>query len=284
MNKKLFTIVVATMALVLLGIGGSSCTSSSADKQGWQLAIQSYTFHRFTLIEAFEKTQELGVKYIEVYPGHKLGGKWGDQVFGFQLDVQTRKEIKELAASKGVKIVATGVFTTDNPDDWEKELVFAKEMGMEFVTCEPALKDWDVVESLVKKYGIKVSVHNHPQPSNYWNPDLLLRAINGRDKRIGACPDVGHWRREGLDQLDCLKQLDGRIISLHFKDIAEKKAGEAEQHDVIWGKGILDVKAMLQELKRQKFKGFISIEYEYNWDNSVPDIKECIRYYNNVTL
>jgi sugar phosphate isomerase/epimerase len=145
------------------------------------------------------------------------------------------------------------------------------------------LKDWDLIETLVKKYKIKISVHNHPQPSEYWKPERLLNAINGRDKRIGACPDVGHWRREGLDQQDCLKQLDGRIISLHFKDIAEKKTGEAEQHDVIWGKGILHVKAMLQELKRQKFKGVISIEYEYNWDNSVPDIKECINYYNEAT-
>ena len=87
-------------------------------------------------------------------------------------------------------------------------------------------------------------------------------------------------REEGLNQIDCLKQLKGRIISLHFKDIAPKKAGENEQHDVIWGTGILDVKGMLKELKSQNFKGVFSIEYEYNWENSVPDIKECIQYFN----
>lgn len=283
MDKKLFTIV-AVMACMFLGLSNQVQASSKAEQKGWRLAIQSYTFHRFTVVEALEKTQELGVKYIEIYPGHKLGGKWGDRTFGFELDEATRKELKALAASKGIKIIATGVFTTNNSDDWEKQFAFAKDMGMEFITCEPALKDWDLIETLVKKYKIKISVHNHPQPSDYWKPELLLSAIDGRDKRIGACPDVGHWRREGLDQLECLKKLDGRIISLHFKDIADKKAGEAEQHDVIWGKGILNVKAMLQELKRQKFKGVISIEYEYNWDNSVPDIKECIQYYNELDL
>jgi len=39
----------------------------------------------------------------------------------------------------------------------------------------------------------------------------------------------------------------------------------------------------LKELKAQGFKGVFSIEYEYNWDNSVPDIKECIIYFNKVT-
>ncbi|MDR2917957.1 MAG: sugar phosphate isomerase/epimerase [Tannerella sp.] len=254
---------------------------TKAEQNGWRLGMQSYSFHRFSLVEALDKTQELGLKYIEVYPGHKLGGKWGDQMFGFDLDDQTRKELKELATSKGIKIIGTGVFVTDKPDDWEKMFAFAREM--EFITCEPALKDWDLVEGLAKMNNIKVSVHNHPKPSDYWKPEFLLKEISNRSNLIGSCSDVGHWRREGLDQIACLKELQGRIISLHFKDIAEKIEGEAEQHDVIWGTGILDVKEMLKELKRQNFKGVFSIEYEYNWDNSVPDIKKCIEYFNGVT-
>lgn len=254
-----------------------------AEQNGWRLAIQSFSFHRFTLPEALDKTKELGIKYIEVYPGHKLGADFGDQVFGFDMNDETRKKVKELAASKDIKIIATGVYVTDDPENWEKMFAFAKDMEMEFVTCEPALKDWDLVENLSKQYGIKVSVHNHPQPSDYWNPDLLLAAIGTRSKDIGSCADVGHWRREGLDQVECLKKLNRRLVSLHFKDIAEKVEGEKEQHDVIWGKGILDVKQMLITLKDQNFKGVFSIEYEYNWDNSVPDIQKCIEYYDNVT-
>lgn len=256
---------------------------TKAEQNGWRLAIQSYSFNRFPLTEALDKTKELGVKYIEVYPGHKLGEEWGDKVFGFDMDAQTRQQIKDLAASNGIKIIATGVFVTDNSADWKKMFAFAKDMDMEFITCEPALKDWDLVENLSKQYGIKVSVHNHPQPSDYWSPDLLLAAIGTRIKDIGSCSDVGHWKREGLDQIECLKKLNGRIISLHFKDIAEKEEGETEQHDVIWGRGILDVKQMLITLKEQNFKGVFSIEYEYNWDNSLPDIRQCIDYYNNIT-
>ena len=107
-----------------------------ADK-GWKLGMQSDTFHKFPLVDALDKTQELGLEYIEVYPGHRLGGKWGDQVFGFDFDKQTQKELKELAASKWPKIIATGVFTTDNPADWHKLIQFALDMDMGFIGWVP---------------------------------------------------------------------------------------------------------------------------------------------------
>ncbi len=294
------TLKLTTITLLLVSIMGFTSCKAGTNKQqnadadtdttlkgikkaednGIKLAIQSYSFHRFSVIEALEKTQELGINYIEIYPGHRLGGDWGDQAFGFDMDEETRKGIKDLAKSKDIQIIGTGVFVTENEDDWKKMFAFAKDMGMELITCEPLLKDWDLVESLSKEYGIKVAVHNHPQPSDYWNPDLLLEAISTRSKDIGSCADVGHWRREGLDQIASLKKMKGRLISLHFKDIAEKEEGATEQHDVIWGTGILNVKGMLKELKEQQFKGYLSIEYEYNWDNSVPDIKECLKYYD----
>lgn len=280
MKKLIFNILLA-LACGLLTISAQAQTK--AEKNGWRLGVQSYSFHLFPLVEALDKTQELGLKYIEIYPGHKLGGKWGNLVFDFNLDNQIQKELKEMAASKGIKIIGTGVYVAEKSSDWEKMFRFAKAMEMEFITCEPALSDWDLVEKLSKQYDIKISVHNHPQPSDYWKPENLLEAISHRNHSLGSCADVGHWRREGLNQIDCLKKLNGRIISLHIKDIVAPKIGEKEQHDVVWGTGILDVKGMLKELKKQNFKGIFSIEYEYNWENSVPDIKKCIRYFNKVT-
>ena len=39
-----------------------------------------------------------------------------------------------------------------------------------------------------------------------------------------------------------------------------------------------DVPGILEELHRQGFTGNISIEYEYNWENSVPDVAQCIGF------
>jgi len=47
---------------------------------------------------------------------------------------------------------------------------------------------------------------------------------------------------------------------------------------VPYGTGVCDMKGVLDELKAQKFAGNISIEYEYNWDNSVPEVAQCIDF------
>lgn len=263
--KKIFFALVACLAL---------CACSQKDD--WKIAMQSYTFHNFTLLETFDKCQELGIKYIEVYPGHRIGGKWGNEVFSPTIDAAAQEELRQLAADKGLKMVAIGVFTSDNPEEWEQLFSFAKAMDMEYVTCEPPLELWDKIEALAEEYQMPVAVHNHPQPSTYWNPDNLLKAIDGRSKLLGSCADVGHWNRQGLDHLECLRKLDGRLVSFHFKDIIAKPEDGSEQHDCIWGEGILDVPAMLSILREQKFQGYLAIEYEYNWDNSVPDIKQCL--------
>ncbi len=253
-----------------------------AEKAGWRLAVQSYTFHKFTLMEALDKTQQLGVKYIEVYPGHRIGGRWGDQVFGPQLTSDDRRELRAEAARRGIRIVGTGVFTSDKREDWEQMFQLAHEMRMDYITCEPPMDMWDYIEALSDKYKMKVAVHNHPKPSEYWNPQRLLDAVKGRSSRLGSCADVGHWNREGMDPIDCLERLRGRVISLHFKDIMPKEDEGGTQTDTIWGEGCLGVRDMLLELKDQKFRGYLAIEYETNWDNSVPDIQRCIEYYNKV--
>ena len=74
MSNKHMKKILLLMAL-LVATAPLSAKRTRAEQIGWRLAIQSYTFHKFSLMEALDKTQTLGVKYIEVYPGHKLGGQ-----------------------------------------------------------------------------------------------------------------------------------------------------------------------------------------------------------------
>lgn len=271
-------------AVLLLTSISAGCVSgraqTKAEKKGWHLTMQSYTFHLFSVMESLDKTHELGIKFIEIYPGQKLGNEFGEETFGYQLNEDQRRKIKEAASARNIKIISSGVWTAQR-EGWEKIFAFAKNMGMEFITAEPTHEDWDLVENLAKKYGIKVAVHNHPNENSYWKPQILLNDIQKRSKLLGACADVGHYKRMNLDPILCLKQLEGRIFSLHFKDIAPQGNDQALE-DVVWGKGILNVKGMLEELKRQNFKGYFTIEYEAAWENNLPQIKESIEYFNQV--
>ena len=126
---------------------------------------------------------------------------------------------------------------------------------------------------------VKVAFHEHGgSMSNpkykVWHPLYILGVVESRDKRVGACADLGHWCTSNLKPVECLRILDGRIVSVHLKD--KEKFGEAEVVTV--GTGVVDVKACLEELKRQNFDGHISIEHENHWKDNVSHVKAAIDF------
>ena len=193
----------------------------NAQKLGWRLGMQAWSFNKFTFCEAVDKTACLGLRCIEAFPGQKFSKEQPEGV-NEQSSPELRKAIKQKLADAGVKLVNYGVcgLSTD-VDKSRKIFEFAKDMGIETIVSEPAEDAFDTVEKLCDEFEINVAIHNHPKPSFYWSPDTVLRVCKGRSKRIGACCDTGHWPRSGLNPIDCLKKLKGRIISFHFKDLNE---------------------------------------------------------------
>lgn len=245
---------------------------------GWRLGVQAWTFNRFTLYEAVDKTASLGLDWIEAYPGQPLSREKPTVNFDDNMSAEIRLQVKDKLNDAGVRLVSYGVVSLPNDEaNCRRVFEFAKDMGIEILTAEPPAEALDLIETLCKEYNIKVAIHNHPKPSAYWNPDKILELCKDRSGLIGACADTGHWVRSGLEPVEALKKLDGRIISLHFKDIS---GTDKDKHDVIWGTGKAKVKEILAELHRQDFKGLFAIEYEYNWENSVPDIRRCVEYFN----
>lgn len=270
--------------LAALATGFFSCNSPSSNSSqpltredlGWKLGTQAYTFRKFTFFEAVDKTKELGLHYIEAYPGQQIGGELTG-VMNYDIDSSTRQKIKDYLKKQDVALMAFGVVVPKTPAGWDSLFAFAKDMGISNIVSEPAPERLPEISQLCDQYKINVAIHDHPKPSHYWSPDTLLAAINGLSNRIGSCADVGHWVRSGLNAVECLKKLEGRIIELHFKDISSK-APEAE--DTIWGTGAMDIPGMLQELQRQHFKGLFSIEYESDPEDNMGQIKKGIQYFD----
>lgn len=252
---------------------------SGAEKLGWKIGSQAYTFRLFTLEETLDKLNELDLTHVEMYGGQKIGAGI-DGVTDFRMSVEKRQQIKDLLKSKGITPVAFGVTKGHNEADWRQLFEFAKDLGIGIITSEPEYKDLDLVEALCVEYNIKVAIHNHPIPSKYWHPDIAMNLLEGRSRKIGVCADIGHWVRSGLDPVESLKKVEGRLISFHFKDLTEY--GVRSAHDMPWGTGVSNISGVMHEMKRQGFKGPVSAEYEHNWENSVPDVRESIRYFNRV--
>jgi sugar phosphate isomerase/epimerase len=212
-----------------------------------------------------------------------------------KLSDKDAEAIKKAMAAKGLKLVNIGIVQLP-PDEAESRKVFefAKKMGTDTLVAEPVPEALDTVEKLCKEYNMKVAIHDHPRPSRYWNPDTVAEAIKGRTPLMGACADTGHWLRSGLDPVECLKKLEGRVICLHFKDLVpeepkaqdnaaatgkKKKSQARAMHDVPWGTGVGNIEGQMAELKRQHFHGAYCVEYEYHWENSMPEIAECVKFW-----
>src|SRR5271168_1908025 len=71
--KKLFICALG----ILLATGAwaqAKLDTTSADKLGWQLAIHSYTFQKFSIFDAIDMANALGVKYMSVSGSVILNG------------------------------------------------------------------------------------------------------------------------------------------------------------------------------------------------------------------
>ena len=291
--KKLSLLTVAVLVGTCVLAQDTAEVADPAAKLGWQLAIHAYTFRKFSVFECIDKTAALGLKCMSLSGNVSLDGS--NMVPTVKLSDKDAAAILKAMAAKGLKLVNIGIVQLP-PDEAESRKVFefAKKMGTDTLVAEPVPEALDTVEKLCKEYNIKVAIHDHPRPSRYWNPDTVAEAIKGRTPLMGACADTGHWLRSGLDPVECLKKLEGRVICLHFKDLVpeetkaqnkapatgKKKSESKQMHDVPWGTGVGNIKAQMAELKRQHFHGAFCVEYEYHWENSVPEIAECVKFFN----
>lgn len=279
MNRyKIFLGFLLIMSLCRVS-GQNQYNASGAEKLGWRLASQAYTFKKFNFVETLEMLNRLDIQYIEMYRKQEIGGGYKG-ITHYNMNAKTRTHIKELLARHNIKVVNFGVVHAADETEWRQIFDFAKALGIETLTAEPDSGHLDMMEALAEEYQINVALHNHPVPSYYWHPEIVKRHLDGRSKRLGVCADIGHWTRSGIDPVQALKILKGRIITCHIKDL--NAFGITEAHDLPWGTGVSNISGVLHELRQQNFKGVFTIEYEYNWENSSPEIQESIHYFNRV--
>lgn len=279
--------IILLPLLIVAAIAGLVPLASSAEPipnecktGGFALGCQAWTFKEYSVMEAIDKTAAAGGKVMKFYPGQKFSPDQPDLKWDHNATDDMIAQVKARLAQDGIRAVNYGVVSIPQDEAGARKVFeFAKKLGLYGITTE-SVESIDTIEKLVKEYDICVGFHDHPrQPNNpsyrMWAPNYILSVVKDRDPRIGSTADVGHWVRSGLNPVECLKILDGRIISVHLKDLNEKSP---DAHDVPDGTGVSNIPAILAELKRQNFAGNVSIEYEYNWKDSVIDVAQSIGY------
>jgi len=248
------------------------------------VAVQCWTFRKFSFQEALPRIKALGIDFVQAYPGQMLSPEKPGVKFDHNLSDENIQWVKKILGQLGLQLVSYGVVGFDNTEkDMRRVFDFAKELGIWTIVTEPEFDDFDLLEQIVQEYGINIAIHNHPFPNKYARPEEVLKRIEGRDARIGACVDTGHWMRSGIEPLEGLKMLRGRIIDVHLKDL--DAFGKVEAEDVPFGLGKAKVEDLLRELTAQNYRGYITVEYEKEADafDPSPPIKKGLAYVKSVT-
>jgi sugar phosphate isomerase/epimerase len=269
--------ILTLLTVALCGTVNAEPIPEAYRQNGWFIGAQAWTFREFTTFEAIAKTKEAGGKIIEIYPGQTL--KPGSDVKVHH--TMPEEAIVELLAEcerQGLRCVNYGVVGANDAAEVKTIMAFAKRLGLYAISTESAelVAAW---EAAAIENDVKVAFHQHGGTMSnpkykVWHPLYIRGLVEGRDERLGASADIGHWRTSHLDSVECLRILEGRIISVHFKD--KEKDGNAPVVTV--GTGVVNVAACLEELKRQNFDGHLSVEHENHWNDNVSHVKAAIDF------
>ena len=248
------------------------------------LSVQCYTFRKFSFFETLDKIKELGIKYVQFWPGQVLDKENPNVTLDHNLKDEQIDRIKNKLGEMGLTLVSYGVVGFENNEEsMRKVFEFAKKMGIRTILTEPDYNDYSLIEKMVKEYRITIAIHNHPAPSTFAQPETVLFHVDGLDPRIGACGDTGHWMRSGVQPVEGLSALKGHIQDVHLKDL--NIFGSKEAFDVPFGQGKANIHDILAELTIQDYAGFLTIEYEREEEaqNPSPSIRKGLEYIKSIT-
>jgi uncharacterized protein (TIGR02145 family) len=251
------------------------------ERLGWRLGLEAYTFHKFTLFEALERTAALGLPY---YGGLSFMQRVSADIpknFDQNLSADELRQIRLKLEAVGVRMPVYYAQTIPSDEPAARRLFeFGRQMGFETFICEPQADQLDLLERLADEYGINIGIHNHgPDISPHtWRPEMVLALCEGRSPRIGAAPDLGYWLRLGIDPVEAARLLGKRILTVQMHDLHERGP---KGHDVPWGTGAGESAAFFRELHRLGVKPtMIGLEFSRAFETNTPDVANCIEFFN----
>jgi len=254
------------------------------EKLGWRLGIEAYTFNKYTLFEAIDKTAQLGLPFMGGLSFQKVINEILKD-FDPQLTDDELKQIRLKLDSAGVRMLTYYIHNIPGDEAGCRRIFeFGRKIGIETFMSEPAPEALDTIEKFCDEYEINVGLHNHDQKASpqYWSPQGVLKVCEGRSSRIGACADIGYWMRSGIDPIEAVNTLKDRLITVQMHDLHDLSA---EGHDVPWGTGVGRMRELIEKMLRLGIRPtMFGLEYSYNWLESMPDITKCIDFFNNLSL
>jgi inosose dehydratase len=277
LDRRTFLGIGAALSAVGMA-GGLPNLDAKEEKQtepfgGFNLGIQTYTFRKFDLEPTLKRIKEMGLHFVELYQKHAPLQSTPEQIEAL---LKLCKEYEITPLCWGVQGFSKDI------DANRKVFEFGKAMGLKALSASPDPDSFDNLDKLCEEYKIAIAIHPHGpvgggKLDRWYSAEVIMAAVKDHHPMIGSCLDTGHLIRAAqlgkkLDPAEEIRTMGARNFGIHLKDHDNET-----KTDVIFGKGVLDVPAVLKALREVKFKGLISIEYEANEAEPTADVKACVQ-------
>ncbi len=260
------------LAAGLSPIYASEGLKSQAENRtdAFSIGMAGYSFKEFTVEKTIEMMNRIGVKNLSLKDFHMPMNSSQEQV----------DEVLAKFKNAGIRVYTLGVIYMKTNETVDLAFEYAKKAGVDMIVAAPNYELLPYVEKKIKEYDFRMAIHNHgPDSPLYPNATDIWDHIKDLDPRIGICIDIGHTERDGQDPSVDLEKYSKRIYDVHIKDV-DKPTKEGKTVEM--GRGIIDIPKFVSTLRKIKYNGMCSLEFEKDMKDPLAGIAESIGYFKGV--
>jgi inosose dehydratase len=274
MNTRRSFLKSTVGSIVLAGPAMASVSSPQTHRPVgedlFKLGIAGYSFVHFKLDQALEMTKKVDVHYLCIKDFHLPFNSTDEQIATFHATLK----------NSGVTGYAVGPIYMKTTEEIDNGFNYAKRVGVKLIVGVPNVELLPYIDKKVKEYDMRYAIHIHGPDIKLWpNASSVIDAVKSLDARIGLCFDMGHDARFGDNPIADLEKYQKRIFDIHLKNVT---AASKEGKTCELGRGVIDIPAFVAMLRKIKYDGCCSLEYEKDMKDPLAGIAESVGYFKGV--
>ena len=265
MKKHIFTLLMLLVTASFMTADAQLVTGKRGSDD-FQLGVAGYSYRKFNLEQTLKYLQSMDVHYFSVKDWWLPLNSTKEQMDAF----------KAKCAEYGVEGYILGPIYMKSEAEVDRAFAYAARYGSEVFIGVPTYELIDYVIKKVAETGIRVAIHTHgPDGQPFPNIYKIVELVKDAKLGVGCCMDLGHSIRMGEDVCKDIVKYKDWIYDIHIKDETE-----ASKKGKTWeiGRGVIDFKPIIKALRKIKYTGKISMEFEKNPNDPHPGVAESIGY------
>lgn len=276
-------LAAAAGAPVLLPRAAAAPAASAADnpKDTFWLGMAGYTFNKFKLEPTLEALKAVDVHYLCIKDFHLPLKSTDEEIAAFHAKCR----------SYDVTGYGVGPIYMGSEEEVNNAFDYARRVGVKLVVGVPfkmvdkkrvaSPELLQLINRKVKEYDFKYAIHNHgpDMPELFPTAESVIELVEKLDKRVGICFDIGHQLRDGKDPVKAMLKYADRVHDIHIKNVT---AATKQGRSIEMPRGIIDMPAFVRALRKVKYSGVCSLEYEKDMDKPLMGVAESIGYFRGL--